>query len=235
MLFSAFIASSTAAYLSLKGLTPPNAVETAANLVRDGLRFMLDGVESWPLTVSWNRHLTVMHRVLVAEHNPAAGSAPIPAAHDPTPAPASVKDDGSNPDMSADAMEYDHTGTPEASARAPLPRGGSVVNSARGDSEPPIPVPRRPGFAAINGSGGVSTPATVSPPPQQPDVKGSPNESGMDDIPQEPTNGRAATSEPKNPTPVPAGQDMTALELCAAFERQLLELDDLAAFMGGGV
>jgi hypothetical protein len=29
--------------------------------------------------------------------------------------------------------------------------------------------------------------------------------------------------------------DMTSLELCAAFERQLLELDDLAAFMGGGV
>jgi hypothetical protein len=30
-------------------------------------------------------------------------------------------------------------------------------------------------------------------------------------------------------------QDMTAPELCAAFERQLLDLDDLAAFMGGGV
>ncbi len=29
--------------------------------------------------------------------------------------------------------------------------------------------------------------------------------------------------------------DMTALELCTAFERQLLELDNLAAFMGGGV
>ena len=32
-----------------------------------------------------------------------------------------------------------------------------------------------------------------------------------------------------------ANQDMTAPELCAAFERQLLDLDDLAAFMGGGV
>ncbi len=29
--------------------------------------------------------------------------------------------------------------------------------------------------------------------------------------------------------------DITAKELCMAFERQLLELDDLAAFMGGGV
>lgn len=30
-------------------------------------------------------------------------------------------------------------------------------------------------------------------------------------------------------------QDMTALEFCQAFERQLLDLDDLAAFMGGRV
>jgi len=33
----------------------------------------------------------------------------------------------------------------------------------------------------------------------------------------------------------PAGQDMTGPELCDVFERQLLEMDDLAAFMGGGV
>jgi hypothetical protein len=35
--------------------------------------------------------------------------------------------------------------------------------------------------------------------------------------------------------PVASKQDMTAPELCAEFERQLLEMDDLAAFMGGGV
>ena len=45
------------------------------------------------------------------------------------------------------------------------------------------------------------------------------------------SNGAAAVVQDAHAT----SQDMTAPELCQAFERQLLDLDDLAAFMGGGV
>jgi hypothetical protein len=268
MLFSAFIASSTAAYLSLKGLTPPTAVETAAHLVRDGLRFMADGVESWPLTASWNRHLTVMHRVLAAEHNPAA--APSMSAeptshhqlvhhqsHEPNSpavgavpaASGSVKEEtGSNPDdqeqdadVSMDAMDYDQQSSHQQQRQHSVPHpAGSIADSIRGDSEPPVPVPRRPGIATINGgSAGVSTPATVSPPPPQHDTKNSPPDSTTTDEPMAavvPTNNGVGPSGNDHSKDAPGpGQDMTAAELCAAFERQLLELDDLAAFMGGGV
>ncbi|KAI2614240.1 uncharacterized protein GGS25DRAFT_470864 [Hypoxylon fragiforme] len=83
-------------------------------------------------------------------------------------------------------------------------------------SEPP----RKSGFTTINGgSAGASTPATTSPPP-------GPTKA---DSPAPSSNGQAAESVPAS------GSDMTAAELCIAFERQLLELDDLAAFMGGGV
>jgi hypothetical protein len=235
MLFSAFIASSTAAYLSLKGLTPPNAVETAAHLVRDGLHFMADGVETWPLTVSWNRHLTVMHRVLANDANPAASTA-ITQAHQPTPGPPSVKDEaGSNPDTS-DAMDYDQQSNPPTANQGLPAAAMSMTDSNRGDSEPPLPIVRRPGIATINGgTGGVSTPASGSPPPYQ-DSKISPAPPGSVGIPSPPAgNGAISTADSvQDVKPVPP-QDMTASELCAAFERQLLELDDLAAFMGGGV
>ncbi|KAI0844367.1 hypothetical protein F5Y00DRAFT_256048 [Daldinia vernicosa] len=83
-------------------------------------------------------------------------------------------------------------------------------------SEPP----RKSGFTTINGgSVGVSPPATASPPPGQ----------SKADSPARSPSGQPAESAPA------AGNDMTAAELCLAFERQLLELDDLAAFMGGGV
>ncbi|KAI0482033.1 hypothetical protein GGR56DRAFT_663125 [Xylariaceae sp. FL0804] len=84
-------------------------------------------------------------------------------------------------------------------------------------SEPP----RKSGFTTINGgSGGASTPATGSPPPAQ--VK--------QDSPVPSSGGQSVEQGAAS-----AGSDMTAAELCVAFERQLLELDDLAAFMGGGV
>ncbi|KAJ0159595.1 hypothetical protein CTA2_9413, partial [Colletotrichum tanaceti] len=97
------------------------------------------------------------------------------------------------------------------------------------DSEPPAPPPRRSGVTTINGgSGGVGTPASASPPPpqQQAEIKQS-----TEMLPQPPIGNGVQSSEPAASVP----QDMTASELCSAFERQLLELDDLAAFMGGGV
>ncbi|KAI1497849.1 hypothetical protein F5X99DRAFT_350622 [Biscogniauxia marginata] len=126
----------------------------------------------------------------------------------PEPAATSVKDDtSSQPDNPPESMDYERHSSvnPQESAEN---RG----------SEPP----RKSGFTTINGgSAGVSTPATASPPPAQPKAE-SPVPSSSGDQPAEP----AASS---------AGNDMTAAELCLAFERQLLELDDLAAFMGGGV
>ncbi|KAI5923560.1 hypothetical protein F4810DRAFT_198924 [Camillea tinctor] len=120
----------------------------------------------------------------------------------------SVKDDtSSQPDNPPESMDYERHSSVNPQE--------SVDN--RG-SEPP----RKSGFTTINGgSAGVSTPATASPPPAQPKAESPvPSSSGGQTI--EP----AASS---------AGNDMTAAELCLAFERQLLELDDLAAFMGGGV
>ncbi|KAM0326676.1 hypothetical protein ACHAQA_006546 [Verticillium albo-atrum] len=227
MLFSAFTASATVAYLSLKALTPPNAVETAAHIVRDGLRFMQDGVETWPLIASWLRHLTVMHRVLAND-----GSAPMPQGGPDHPM-ASIKDEAaSNPDSSshADAMDYD-----QVSSHGPAPgshnHAGSVSESGR-DSEPPVPLPRRPGVTTINGGSGsiAGTPATTNSPPPPPasEPKRSPSAA-----PAPPSNGNGTHEQDRPSAPVP--QDMTAVELCSAFERQLLELDDLAAFMGGGV
>ncbi|KAL2761048.1 hypothetical protein ACRALDRAFT_1027448 [Sodiomyces alcalophilus JCM 7366] len=221
MLFSAFTAGATVAYLSLKGLTPPNACETASNLVRDGLRFMQDGVDTWPLIASWLRHLTVMHRVLDSDSAAHAAQGRADSVH-----ASSVKDDvASNADSNQpDSMDYDHgTG---------MHKHRSTSESGRG-SEPPVPVPRRPGVTTINGgSGGIGTPsATTSPPPVKADeVKRSP-ESAHGPAPAVSNGHDQGANQPAAPAP----QDMTALELCVAFERQLLELDDLAAFMGGGV
>ncbi|ORY59551.1 uncharacterized protein BCR38DRAFT_412562 [Pseudomassariella vexata] len=129
----------------------------------------------------------------------------------PEPAPSSIKDDtASQPDNNPEPMDYDRP----ASAQP-----HDQPNDGRG-SEPP----RRTGFTTINGgSAGASTPTTASPPPAQGKV-GSPNAPS--------SAGGGQPSEPPAPT---SGTDMTAAELCGAFEHQLLELDDLAAFMGGGV
>lgn len=226
MLFSAFTASATVAYLSLKTLTPPNAVETAGHIVRDGLRFMQDGVDTWPLIASWLRHLSVMQRVLISDGNGSlAGSADHLNA-------ASVKDDASNAGSNnPDAMDYDH-GSNSGQGSHPLPNasGGSTGENGR-ESEPPAPA-RRPGVTTINGSSGsVGTPNTTSPPPAQPDVKRSP-ESVTAPLP---SNGTFEPAPERSASVAPQIQDMTSAELCIAFERQLLELDDLAAFMGGGV
>uniref|UniRef100_L2FV54 Chitinase 1 n=1 Tax=Colletotrichum fructicola (strain Nara gc5) TaxID=1213859 RepID=L2FV54_COLFN len=206
MLFSSFTASATVAYLSLKGLTPNNAVETAGHIVRDGLHFMQDGVDTWPLISSWLRHLAVMHRVLgndAGSSSPAARTSVPPPANPPVADQASVKDEAaSNADTNPDAMDYDQA-VPQPQ-QAPVNNGTAPVSESGRDSEPP-----------------------AVPPPQQPEVKASPEA-----VPQPPVgNGTAPSAEPSVPVP----QDMTASELCSAFERQLLELDDLAAFMGGGV
>ncbi|WZH47958.1 hypothetical protein QYS62_009122 [Fusarium acuminatum] len=228
MLFSAFTASATVAYLSLKGLTPPNAVETAAHIVKDGLRFMSDGTENWPLMGSWLRHLTVMQRVL---NNDAAASNGGSLRHGSTSHGAGgIKDEiSSNADTNPDAMDYDQQTNHASSVSGQGNPKRSVSESVRGDSEPPVVLARRPGVTTINGgSGGASTPTTVSPPPSNTphgivhhDIKQSSPEMANGIVP--PQDGQTTS------------QDMTAPELCQAFERQLLDLDDLAAFMGGGV
>lgn len=222
MLFSAFTASATVAYLSLKGLTPNNAAETAAQIVRDGLRFMHEGAENWPLMTSWLRHLSVMQRVLNNDAASASGRQGSNAhSH------SGVKDEvSSNADTNPEAMDYDQTnGQSHSAARS--------VDNSRDGSEPPatVTIPRRPGVTTINGhSSGADTPNhAASPPGSAPpgtgDVKRQTPETSA------PTNGDSAHAQGESgPT-----QDMTAPELCAAFERQLLDLDDLAAFMGGGV
>lgn len=217
MLFSAFTAGSTVAYLALKGLAPPDVTESALGIVRDSLRLCQDGSESWPLVAPWQRHLGVMSKVL-REVN----SAPRDLRdtredgkpnHHVSP---SVKDDIlSQADTNPDGMDYEQP-VPGAALHAPSVEG-------RDPSEPPVP--RRPGVTTINGgSAGASTPATASPPPvplPKADSPGAASSASVGALP---------------PAPQQAPEvDMTALELCAAFERQLLELDDLAAFMGGGV
>ena len=213
MLFSAFTAGSTVAYLYLKGLAPPNATETALHIVRDSLRLMNDGAECWPLVMPWNRHLTVMAKVLrdmnAREEPP---SSPEPKVGNGAGSPY-IKDDASNPDTNADTnpdvMDYEQSGSASQDA--------DQANSVGRDSEPPA-APRRPGIATINGSStGARTPAPDSPPALPVSKLESPE-------PQ------STASNPPGPT-----VDITAKELCNAFERQLLELDDLAAFMGGGV
>ncbi|KAM0249667.1 hypothetical protein ACHAQJ_008964 [Trichoderma viride] len=234
MLFSAFTAGATIAFLSLKGLTPPNAVETAAHIVKDSLRFMHDGNENWPLMNSWLRHLTVMQRVL---HNDAAAAAMMGSRHGSHPhlPAAGIKDEmSSNADTNPDAMEYDQqaaAGVIPGQQHVAGPRSVSGSGSARGESEPPVSLPRRPGVTTINGgSNNISTPGTASPP-----AGGAPQANmQVHDVKQQSpemiTNGMVSVQDGQT-----TSQDMTAPELCEAFERQLLDLDDLAAFMGGGV
>ncbi|KAK7415163.1 hypothetical protein QQX98_006107 [Neonectria punicea] len=226
MLFSSFTSSATVAYLSLKGLTPPNAVETAAHIVKDGLRFMNDGTENWPLMGSWLRHLTVMQRVL----NNDAGNTGSIRHSSISHGPSGIKDEiSSNADTNPDAMDYDQQTNAGGSVSGQAqPR--SVSESVREDSEPPTALPRRPGVTTINGgSGGISTP-TVSPPPGSAPHSSLHSHDAKQQSPDMGTNGMVATQDGQT-----TSQDMTAPELCQAFERQLLDLDDLAAFMGGGV
>lgn len=216
MLFSAFTAGSTVAYLALKGLAPADVSESAAGIVRDSLRLCQDGCESWPLVIPWQRHLSVMSKVL-REVN----SAPRDAREDSKLAPRvspSIKDDVlSQADTNPEPMDYDQTSL----SQAPPPPS---TESGR-DSEPPVQ--RRPGVTTINGgSVGGSTPATATASPPPPSL-----------IPKADSPGAASSTSAAVHQAPPQGPDvdMSAMELCAAFERQLLELDDLAAFMGGGV
>ncbi|KAL1865546.1 hypothetical protein VTK73DRAFT_5212 [Phialemonium thermophilum] len=218
MLFSAFTAGSTVAYLVLKGLAPSNVSESASSIVRDSLRFMLDGADSWPLVVPWHRHLAVMAKVLREVNNASRERGSREESKVTMQRSPSIKDDSaSQADTNPDAMDYDQAHV----AGHQDPRAHQEDRA----SEPPVP--RRPGITTINGgSVGASTPATVSPPPG-PAVK--------TDSPDPSSSGPVNVGPPPHPNPPPPDVDMTAMELCGAFERQLLELDDLAAFMGGGV
>ncbi|KAJ4300651.1 hypothetical protein N0V88_003337 [Collariella sp. IMI 366227] len=225
MLFSAFTAGSTVAYLTLKGLAPPDVTESASSIVRDSLRLCHDGSESWPLVVPWQRHLSVMSKVLRTVnvvprdlHEDAKINRVSP----------SVKDDSvSQAESNPDPMDYDQA----VSAPGSLAPMSATMEGAREVSEPPAP--RRPGVTTINGgsAAGASTPITASPPPpgnlvimpSKAESPGAASQASVSAIPQAPQ---------QAPGP---DIDMTAMELCGAFERQLLELDDLAAFMGGGV
>lgn len=211
MLFAAFTAGSTVAYLTLKGLAPPNVTESAAGIVRDSMRLCQEGSESWPLVVPWHRHLSVMHKVLRDLNTPARDRDSLEDVKGNNRSSPVMKDEvTSQPDTNPDAMEYD---------QAPVPP--AAVSHESRESESETPAPRRTGITTINGGsvGGASTPATASP-PAQPTKMESPAPSAA--------GGAAPPNDVDN-------VDMNALELCGAFERQLLELDDLAAFMGGGV
>ncbi|KAK3943235.1 hypothetical protein QBC46DRAFT_377880 [Diplogelasinospora grovesii] len=219
MLFAAFTAGSTVAYLTLKGLAPPNVTESASGIVRDSLRLCQEGSESWPLVVPWHRHLSVMSKVL-REVNNASRDRDHDSREDSKTnlhGSPSIKDDvASQPDTNPDVMDYDQS--QPAGSQAP------ILSRVEGrESEPPLP--RRTGITTINGgSAGASTPATASPPSGIQPKLDSPD----------PTSSASVTGGMQAPNAGP-DVDMTALELCSAFERQLLELDDLAAFMGGGV
>jgi hypothetical protein len=214
MLFSAFTAGSTVAYLFMKGLAPPDVTETASHIVKDSLRLMDNGAESWSLVVPWHRHLAVMHKVLRDVNSRGDRSSPQGSNNAGVQSRSpSVRDDASSQEDTTnnDAMEYEQG--PVGSQEPPAPE-------ERRESEQPVP--RRTGITTINGgSAGVSTPASLATPPRQ---KAESPDPGFNTDPR----------PVAPPAPVP-DVDITAKELCVAFERQLLELDDLAAFMGGGV
>lgn len=206
MLFACFEAGATVAWFSLKGLTPANVDETSQTLVRDAMQFLQEGTDAWTLSIPWYRHLSVMDKVLRSGGHYQSQQANMEASPP-------VRDDiASQSDSNPDAMDYDRS----ASIHAPDP-------ARTRESEPP----RTSGFAAINGGSlGANTPATASPPAAAQPVQA--------ESPRAPSSAGGASAE-QAPAPERSGHDMTATELCEAFENQLLELDDLAAFMGGGV
>ncbi|GAP91867.1 putative fungal specific transcription factor domain-containing protein [Rosellinia necatrix] len=124
------------------------------------------------------------------------------------PALPSVKDDTASQPDNTDSMDYE--------------RHSSANPQELGENNG-IEPPRKSGFTTINGgSAGTSTPATATASPPAQTKAESPVPSSSD---------RPAVDASAGVAPA----DMTSAELCVAFERQLLELDDLAAFMGGGV
>ncbi|KAG6000921.1 hypothetical protein E4U21_004872 [Claviceps maximensis] len=250
MLFSAFTSSATVAYLSLKGLTPPNAVETAAHIVRDGLKFMHNGTASWPLMSIWHRHLDIMQRVLNNDAGSVSGNSTTSSSRHGSGSRNSgsgVKDEvSSNADSNTDNMEYEVHGAAGGVAGAAGAVGAahlstavrSVSESARGDSEPPVAIPPRRGVTTINGGSGVAGAAATA---AAAAAASTSSPIGAPQALMQPTNGKQASpgASPNGVATMQDGQvpsqDMTAPELCQAFEKQLLDLDDLAAFMGGGV
>ncbi|KAF3767336.1 hypothetical protein M406DRAFT_328420 [Cryphonectria parasitica EP155] len=247
MLFSGFTAGSTVAYLALKGLSPPHTHDTIHTMVDKCLRLMKEGADSWHLVVPWHRHLSVMSRVLQDSSITEDGEQTSEDARMQIQRSPSAKDERmSQADTQNDSMDYEQHGAQQG---APQPEGqpqSASQPSAEGarqgtpqavpaapmdsrSSEPPLP--RRTGVTTINGgSAGHSTPANGSPPAAGPqDVKA--------ESPAPASNGSNAGGVSGSVPPKDGGNsvDMTPTELCAAFERQLLELDDLAAFMGGGV
>lgn len=250
MLFSGFTAGSTVAYLALKGLSPPHTHDSINTMVDKCLALMKEGSESWHLVVPWHRHLSVMSRVLQDAN---FGEEPERVSEDrmQIQRSPSIKDDRmSQADARSEQMDYEQTSahghsqpqpqpqpapqTITQEVRSSTPQGTSqAAPSAAMDhrsSEPPRPRPS--GVTTINGnSASHATPAAVSPPTGPQDVKV--------ESPEPASNGSNAggvSSEAAALNKESAGTvDMTPTELCAAFERQLLELDDLAAFMGGGV
>jgi len=220
MLFSAFTAGSTVAYLYLKGLAPPNVTETASHIVRDSLRFMSDGADSWALVIPWHRHLSVMAKVLRdinSRGDRADSTAPEDTKVRGHGSEYGKEDASSQPDTNPDVMDYEQPQSVDA-----------VDESVEGRTSEP-PAPRRPGVTTINGgSAGVSTPASASPPPANAAKTDSPE-------PRSSVSNSGAQAAPQAQHQAPDNVEITAKELCNAFERQLLELDDLAAFMGGGV
>ncbi|KAK7957817.1 fungal specific transcription factor domain-containing protein [Apiospora saccharicola] len=208
MLFACFTSASTVAWFSLKGLTPLDVNETAEQLVRDSMHFLMDGAESWTLAIPWFRHLSVMAKVLRNGGVPAAQPAAVPAA------PSSVKDDvASQPGDKPEAMDYERPSS--------APRDQPEPMDATSE-------PRRSGFTTINGgnNGSAENAASANGGSPQPVAPVQPKV----ESPKAPSSAEGQNAEAPEP-----GNDMTAAELCGAFERQLLELDDLAAFMGGGV
>ncbi|KHE84200.1 hypothetical protein GE21DRAFT_5242 [Neurospora crassa] len=249
MLFSAFTAGSTVAYLTLKGLAPSTVTESASSIVRDSLRLCQDGSESWPLVTPWARHLTVMSKVLrdmkVLGRDREAREDSRATMHATSP---HIKDDIATPpdNTNPEAMEFD-TVQPNSTAPGSQPPNAAspglptpTIEGAGGSEVGETPLVRRAGITTINGGsvGAVDTRvATTSPPPhatpvlqhQQMKVDSPSAQSSVSN--QGVANAQGASVPPGGADAV----DMTANELCQAFERQLLELDDLAAFMGGGV
>ncbi|KAL2293070.1 hypothetical protein FJTKL_08066 [Diaporthe vaccinii] len=247
MLFSGFTAGSTVAYLALKGLSPPHTHDSIHLMVDKCLHLMKDGAESWNLVLPWHRHLSVMSRVLNEinigdEQERVSEDSRMQIQRSP-----SVKDERvSRADAHHEPMDYEQAPASGASQSAPqgsaprasspdLPQAAPPAPMDSRDSEPPRPRPS--GVTTINGgSAGGSTPAALGSPPAAPqDVK----PEYKPDSPVPASNGSNAGGSGSAPPPAKessgSGVDMTPIELCAAFERQLLELDDLAAFMGGGV
>ncbi|MBE3049680.1 hypothetical protein IMZ48_45730, partial [Candidatus Bathyarchaeota archaeon] len=215
MLFSAFTASATVAYLSLKSLTPQNSVETAGGIVRDGLQLMQQNIDTWPLISPWHRHLSVMQRVLNTEAGQPPGGVPVlPPAHSPM---AEGKDEGSVADSGNEAIDM------EVLPSVPTAK---MEGSPRPDSEPPAA--RASGFTTVNGGGRGSVTPAAGTPPRASSAGEMGHQAGPSSMP-------AHVPAPSIDDMAGVPADMTSSELCAAFEKQLLELDDLAAFMGGGV